>query len=52
MDPLATWLERAVLHEFTEVYNYYHCVEQERDPAHQNTVGRGRLVTSSSICGS
>jgi hypothetical protein len=32
MDPTETWLERWVMHEFTEVANYYTCVETEVDP--------------------
>jgi Mn-containing catalase len=31
-DPSETWLERQVLHELMEVYNYQHCYEQETDP--------------------
>jgi rubrerythrin len=29
MDPHETWLEKWLLHEATEVYNYYSCVESE-----------------------
>jgi len=29
LDPAETWLEQWVLHEASEVYNYYNCVEQE-----------------------
>jgi len=32
MDPLDTPLQRQVLHELMEVYNYFHCWEQEVDP--------------------
>jgi hypothetical protein len=32
MDPTETWLERWVMHEFTEVANYYTCMETEVDP--------------------
>jgi hypothetical protein len=32
MDPTETWLEKWVLHEFTEVANYYTCFETEVDP--------------------
>jgi Mn-containing catalase len=32
IDPSETWLERQVLHELMEVYNYQHCYEQETDP--------------------
>jgi hypothetical protein len=32
MDPTETWLERWVLHEFTECANYYTCMETETDP--------------------
>ena len=31
-DPAETPLERMVLHELMEVYNYLHCLEQEEDP--------------------
>jgi hypothetical protein len=31
IDPSETPLERQVLHELVEVYNYYHCMEQETD---------------------
>jgi rubrerythrin len=29
LDPKETWIEQWVLHEATEVYNYYSCLEQE-----------------------
>ena len=32
VDPTETPLERMVLHELMEVYNYLHCFEQETDP--------------------
>ncbi len=32
MDPTESWLEKWLLHEANEVYNYYGCVEQETDP--------------------
>jgi rubrerythrin len=32
IDPTETWLEKWVLHEFTECANYYTCVETEVDP--------------------
>ena len=32
VDPSETPLERQVLHELVEVYNYLHCFEQETDP--------------------
>jgi hypothetical protein len=32
IDPMETWLEKWVLHEANEVYNYYSCVEQETNP--------------------
>lgn len=32
IDPSETWLEKWVLHEATEAYNYYSCVEQEANP--------------------
>jgi hypothetical protein len=32
MDPTETWLEKWVLHEFTECANYHTCYETERDP--------------------
>jgi hypothetical protein len=31
MDPAETPLQRQVLHELMEVYNYFHCLEQEPD---------------------
>jgi hypothetical protein len=31
-DPTETWLERWVLHEYTECANYYTCMETEVDP--------------------
>jgi rubrerythrin len=36
MDPTETWLERWVMHEFTEVANYYTCMETEVDPRIKN----------------
>jgi rubrerythrin len=32
IDPNETWLEKWVLHEASEVYNYYGCVQSERNP--------------------
>jgi rubrerythrin len=32
IDPEETWLEKWVMHELTEVYNYYGCMEQESSP--------------------
>lgn len=32
MDPEESWLEKWLLHEVNKVYNYYSCVEQERNP--------------------
>jgi hypothetical protein len=32
IDPNETWLEKWLLHEATEAYNYYSCVEQETNP--------------------
>lgn len=32
IDPDETWLEKWLLHEAAEVYNYYSCVEQETNP--------------------
>ena len=32
IDPTETWLEKWVLHEANEVYNYYSCVSQETNP--------------------
>lgn len=32
IDPNETWLEKWLLHEATEVYNYYTCVSQEPNP--------------------
>jgi rubrerythrin len=32
IDPEETWLEKWVMHEACEVYNYYGCMEQESNP--------------------
>jgi rubrerythrin len=32
LDPAETWMEQWLLHEATEVYNYYSCVQQETNP--------------------
>jgi rubrerythrin len=32
IDPSETWLEKWLLHEATEAYNYYSCIEQESNP--------------------
>jgi rubrerythrin len=32
IDPNETWLEKWLIHEATEAYNYYSCVEQETNP--------------------
>ena len=32
LDPDESWLEQWLMHEATEVYNYYSCVQQETDP--------------------
>jgi rubrerythrin len=32
IDPHETWLEKWLLHEANEVYNYYGCVQQESNP--------------------
>lgn len=32
IDPEETWLEKWLLHEANEVYNYWSCVESERNP--------------------
>jgi hypothetical protein len=32
IDPNETWLEKWLMHELCEVYNYYSCVETESDP--------------------
>lgn len=32
IDPTQTWLEQWLMHELTEVYNYYGCVQQETNP--------------------
>ncbi|WP_430230451.1 hypothetical protein [Nitrosomonas communis] len=32
IDPRETWLEKWLLHEANEVYNYYSCVQQETNP--------------------
>ena len=39
IDPNETWLEKWLLHEATEVYNYWSCVESEEQPAHQGDLG-------------
>lgn len=32
IDPTESWIEKWLLHEANEVYNYYSCVTQEEDP--------------------
>jgi hypothetical protein len=32
LDPTESWLERQVFHELMEVYNYFHCYQNETDP--------------------
>ena len=32
LDPTESWLEQWLLHEATEVYNYYTCLQQETNP--------------------
>ena len=32
IDPTETWMEKWLLHEANEVYNYFSCVESESDP--------------------
>ncbi len=32
IDPTETWLEKWLLHEATEIYNYYSCAQQEGNP--------------------
>ncbi|MBO5755380.1 MAG: hypothetical protein J6R89_04920 [Clostridia bacterium] len=32
MDPCATWLENLVMHQYTEAYLYYSCMETETEP--------------------
>ncbi len=32
LDPQETWMEQWLMHEATEVYNYYSCVQQETNP--------------------
>jgi hypothetical protein len=32
LDPTESYLERQVLHELMEVYNYFHCYQNETDP--------------------
>ena len=39
IDPDETWLEKWLLHEASEVYNYWSCVESEEQPAHQSDLG-------------
>lgn len=36
VDPAETMIERQVLHELVEVYNYFHCYEQESDERIRN----------------
>lgn len=36
IDPEESWMEKWLLHEANEVYNYYGCVEQETDPRLQS----------------
>ena len=33
LDPSCTWLENLLMHEYTECYLYWSCVEDESDPA-------------------
>lgn len=33
IDPSESWLEKWLLHEATEVWNYWSCLQQEREPA-------------------
>jgi len=33
LDPTASWFEKLLLHEFTEVCNYYTCMQDETNPA-------------------
>ncbi len=39
IDPTETWLEKWVLHEANEVYNYFSCVEYEQNPAGETDLG-------------
>jgi rubrerythrin len=32
IDPNETWMEKWLMHEACEVYNYYSCVQQEKNP--------------------
>lgn len=32
IDPNQTWMEQWLMHELTEVYNYYGCMQQEKNP--------------------
>ncbi|HET9961242.1 MAG TPA: hypothetical protein VFQ34_02795 [Nitrospiraceae bacterium] len=32
IDPTESWMEKWLLHEANEVYNYYSCASQEDDP--------------------
>ena len=46
-DPHETWLEKWLLHEATEVCNYWSCVAERGRPAAQGGVGAASSTTSS-----
>ena len=50
IDATETWLEKWLLHEATEVYNYFSCVEYESNP-HIKRIWE-RSTMSSGTCGS
>ena len=39
IDPTETWLEKWLLHEANEVYNYFSCVEYEQQSAGETDLG-------------
>ncbi len=41
IDPQETWIEKWLLHELAEVYNYWSCVEQEGNPQLKQRWQRG-----------
>src|SRR5205823_5794213 len=51
MDPTETWLEKWVMHEFTEVANCYTCMETEVDPRiSASSTSRARRPSPSCAC--
>ena len=51
IDATETWLEKWLLHEATEVYNYFSCVEYESNP-HIKRIWERFLDYGSGTCGS